>query len=310
MNKKTVVSMIVLIIALLAGVMSASAADHKVGFLAPTLQTEFFITIDDGLKEGTAEKGWDYVSVSFDGDSAKAVTAIENMVISGCDAILAMVSDTSCDDALREAQAEGVKIIECGVQTEVYDACLNSDQYAIGEMISDMAGEWINAEKDGKANIVVYTTLQDQDMQNRGQGIQDRIVELCPEVNILEVVDIGKDIVGSGTSTTETMMQKYPDMDVIITYGDAAAVESVEAVKAGGYDPETFGIFSCDGTNAAMKYIKNGQFQRGTLMFDPIAPAVIDLSQRLFDGETFTEAIPFPINPITAANVDEYLPAE
>ena len=96
------------------------------------------------------------------------------MVTSGCNVILAMVSDNSCDDALKEAQDAGVIVMECGVETSVYDICINSDQYDIGTMISDMAGEWINKQLGGKANIVVYTTYQNQDMQNRGQGIVSR----------------------------------------------------------------------------------------------------------------------------------------
>lgn len=71
------------------------SGSHKIGFLAPTLQTEFFIGIDDGLKEECANRGWEYVSVSFDNDSAKAVTNIENMVTGNCDLIIAMVSDSS-----------------------------------------------------------------------------------------------------------------------------------------------------------------------------------------------------------------------
>ncbi len=55
--------------------------------------------------------------------------------------IVAMVSDESCDDALKKAQEAGVKIIECGVQTEVFDVCLNTDQYMIGKEIGTMAGE-------------------------------------------------------------------------------------------------------------------------------------------------------------------------
>lgn len=108
------------------------------------------------------------------------------MVTSGCNVILAMVSDNSCDDALRAAQEAGTIVIECGVVTDAYDISINSSQYDTGTMISDMAGEWIDTQLDGKANIVVYTTYQNQDMQNRGQGIQDRIKELCPDSNILE----------------------------------------------------------------------------------------------------------------------------
>lgn len=276
--------------------------------LPPTLQTEFFINIDDGLKQVAAEDGWDYTSVSFENDSGTAVTDIENMVTSGCNVILAMVSDNSCDDALRAAQEAGTIVIECGVVTDVYDISINSSQYDIGTMISDMAGEWIDTQLDGKANIVVYTTYQNQDMQNRGQGIQDRIKELCPDSNILEVVDIGKDVVGAGTTYTETMIQKYPDLNCILAYGDAAATEAVEAVKAAGMNSDDFGIFACDGTESAIKYIADNDVMRGTLMFNSMAEMTRTALYQYLDGELEKGAVvDYSITPITAANVADYV---
>ena len=287
---------------------SVTKDNIKFGFLAPTLQTEFFIGIDDGLKQVAAEDGWDYTSVSFENDSGTAVTDIENMVTSGCNVILAMVSDNSCDDALRAAQEAGTIVIECGVVTDVYDVSMNSSQYDVGTMISDMAGEWINTQLDGKANIVVYTTYQNQDMQNRGQGIQDRIKELCPDSNILEVVDIGKDVVGAGTTYTETMIQKYPDLNCILAYGDAAATEAVEAVKAAGMNSDDFGIFACDGTESAVKYIADNDVMRGTLLFNSIAEKTREVLYQYLDGELEKGAVvDYSITPITAANVADYV---
>ncbi|MFR4112988.1 MAG: sugar ABC transporter substrate-binding protein [Gemmiger sp.] len=287
---------------------SVTKDNIKFGFLAPTLQTEFFINIDDGLKQVAAEDGWDYTSVSFENDSGTAVTDIENMVTSGCNVILAMVSDSSCDDALRAAQEAGTIVIECGVVTDVYDVSVNSSQYDIGTMISDMAGEWINTQLDGKANIVVYTTYQNQDMQNRGQGIQDRIKELCPDSNILEVVDIGKDVVGAGTTYTETMIQKYPELNCILAYGDAAATEAVEAVKAAGMNSDDFGIFACDGTESAIKYIADNDVMRGTLMFNSMAEMVRTALYQYLDGELEKGAVvDYSITPITVANVADYV---
>jgi ABC-type sugar transport system substrate-binding protein len=287
---------------------SVTKDNIKFGFLAPTLQTEFFINIDDGLKQVAAEDGWDYTSVSFENDSGTAVTDIENMVTSGCNVILAMVSDNSCDDALRAAQEAGTIVIECGVVTDAYDISINSSQYDTGTMISDMAGEWIDTQLDGKANIVVYTTYQNQDMQNRGQGIQDRIKELCPDSNILEVVDIGKDVVGAGTTYTETMIQKYPELNCILAYGDAAATEAVEAVKAAGMNSDDFGIFACDGTESAIKYIADNDVMRGTLKFNSIAESARTALYQYLDGELEKGAVvDYSITPITAANVADYV---
>ena len=281
----------------------------KIGLLAPTLQTEFFINIDDGLKKECEARGWDYVAVSFDNDSATAVTSIENMVTGKCDVIVAMVSDESCDDALRKAQEAGVKIIECGVQTEVVDVCLNTDQYTIGKEIGTMAGEWINSTLDGKGKVVVYTTFQNTDMQNRGNGIQDGLKAAAPDAEILEVVDIGKDVVGSGTTTTETMLQKYPELNCIAAYGDAA-VESSEAAKAAGKSGDNFGIFSCDGTNQALTGIAENDPMHGTIKFEEMGPIMAEYSEKLLAGETFPDPIDFPTQQITSSNVSEFYTAE
>lgn len=284
----------------------AGLEDVKIGFLAPTLQTEFFIAIDDGLKEECAAKGWEYVAVSFDNDSSVAVTSIENMVTSECDVIIAMISDTSCDDALKEAQAAGVKVMECGVQTAVYDVCINTDQYQIGVEIGEMASDWINAQLEGKGQVVVYTTYQNEDMQKRGQGIQDALAEHAPDAQILEVVDIGKDVVGAGTSTTENMLQKYPELNTIVCYGDAAAVESMEAVKAAGLGGDNFGIFACDGTTQALEGIAKNDVMRGTIVFGSLAPMMIEYSERVLGGETFPDIVNSETFKVTAANISEF----
>lgn len=312
MKKKVlgIVMSVALTVGMTAGclctVHAGETEDHKIGFLAPTLQTEFFISIDDGLKKECEDRGWEYVSVSFDNDSAKAVTNIENMVTGSCDAIIAMVSDSSCDAALKAAQDEGVKIMECGVETDIHDVVLNTDQHAVGMEIGKMASDWINNQLDGAGKVVVYTTVQNQDMQNRGEGIQEALKENAPDAEILEVVDIGKDVVGSGTTTTENMLQKYPDLNTIVCYGDAAAVESMEAAKAAGVDSENFGIFSCDGTAQALAGIANGDPQKGSVMFAPLAPMMAEYCQKLFDGETFEDVVETECIPVTAENVTEF----
>ncbi len=285
---------------------TAAVENVKIGFLAPTLQSEFFIAIDDGLKEGCEEKDWEYVSVSFDNDSATAVSAIENLVTGQCDVIIAMVSDDSCDAALKAAQDEGVKIMECGVQTEVYDVCLNTVQYEVGVEIGNMASEWINDQLDGAGNVVVYTTYQNQDMQDRGDGIQDALNEQAPDAEILEVVDIGKDVVGAGTDTTENMLQKYADLNTIVCYGDAAAVEAMEAVKAAGLATEDFAIFACDGTDQALASIAEGDVMRGTVVFDALAPMMIEYSERVLAGEEFPDMVSTGTTNVTSVNIDQF----
>ena len=160
----------------------------------------------------------------------------------------------------------------------------------------------------GYNEIVEGLKAQSEQHEEFLQGIQDRIKELCPDSNILEVVDIGKDVVGAGTTYTETMIQKYPELNCILAYGDAAATEAVEAVKAAGMNSDDFGIFACDGTESAIKYIADNDVMRGTLMFNSMAEMVRTALYQYLDGELEKGAVvDYSITPITVANVADYV---
>ena len=47
----------------------------------------------------------------------------------------------------------------------------------------------------------------------------------------------------------------------------------MEAVKAAGMASDNFGIFACDGTESALKYIATNDVMRGTLKFGSVAMA-------------------------------------
>ena len=282
----------------------------KLAAVLPTLGGEFFIGIDNGLRQLCEENGWEYTSVSYEGDVGTAISSFENMAMTGVDVIMAGVQDNSCDGTLAQIQADGVKIIEMGVQTDVYDAGINTDQELAGEAISEMAVEWIDKQLDGKANIVVYVSNGSVDMINISNGMVKVLEEKLPDSNILEVVDCGNDAVGIGATTTETMLQKYPDLNCIVAYGDLLAGEAVECVKSAGKASEDFGVFSCDGTVQALDAISKNDIWRGTIVWDPLPKLIFGAAQGLVNGVVYTEIIPDGANKVTIDNITEYYTAE
>ena len=106
------------------------------------------------------------------------------------------------------------------------------------------------------------------------------------------------------------MLQKYSNLHGIVCYGDAAAVESAEAVKAAGKDNENFGVFACDGTNQALKGINDGTCMRGTTYFEPIGSVMAEYIQQMVDGKTVDEAVETPIHAVTKANIADYYKAD
>lgn len=306
-----------LMIAAAAGVHAEDATEAmeytqtgKLAAVFPTLGGEFFINIDSGLRTLCEENGWEYASVSYEGDVGTAITSLENMAMSGADVIMAGVQDNSCDGTLAQLQADGVKIVEMGVQTEVYDAGINTDQEQAGVAISEMAVDWVKKQLDGKGHIVVYVSNGSVDMINRSNGMVKTLEEQLPDSEILEVVDCGNDAVGIGASTTETMLQKYPDMDCIVAYGDLLAAEAVECVKSAGKASENFGVFSCDGTVQALEAISKGDIWRGTIVWDPLPDLIFGAAQGLVNGVVYDDIIPDGANKVTFDNIADYYTGE
>ena len=71
---------------------------------------------------------------------------------------------------------------------------------------------------------------------------------------------------------------------------------------------DDFGIFACDGTDSAVKYIADNDVMRGTLLFNSIAEKTREVLYQYLDGELEKGAVvDYSITPITAANVADYV---
>ena len=78
--------------------------------------------------------------------------------------------------------------------------------------------------------------------------------------------------------------------------------------KPAGMNSDDFGIFACDGTESAIKYIADNDVMRGTLMFNSMAEMVRTALYQYLDGELEKGAVvDYSITPITVANVADYV---
>lgn len=283
----------------------APAAPKKIGMLVPTLQYDFFVSLSDGMKAAFQAEGWEFTAMSYDGDANKAVSIIENFTTSGVDAIVAMVGDKSADSALKAAMDKGIVVIEAGVLTDAYTIGMVADNKDVGTKIGEMAADYVNKNLGGKANVVAFTNQTNSDMADRSNAMVDAFKKNAPNATIVGTTNIGN--VGEGTAAMENYLQQYPDIKVVISYGDSPALEAVEVVKAANKG-EGFGVFGCDATEQALKEIAAGGLMKGTIDMGSIVKMMSEPTIKYLKGDTTVPKITKGVNiKVTSENIKEYV---
>lgn len=279
----------------------------KVGFLLPTLQSEFFVTYSGGVKKALEEKGYEVTVTSYNGESSKAIEVVENFTVAKMDLIIAMVSDGAVDNALKAAMDKGIKVLVAGVETKYYDVCLVADNADIGNKIGEMAANFVNEKLGGKANVVALSvSAGNADMQTRANSMISKFKELCPNATIVGTPEYTNP--GDGTAAVENMLQQYPDIKVVMGYGDAGAIEGVQVLKAAGKTGEDYGVFGCDATEQGLKMIAAGDIFRGTIDMGDIVAQTAEASTQLMDGKLKTPYKWSGTNTqVTSKNIGDYV---
>ena len=77
----------------------------------------------------------------------------------------------------------------------------------------------------------------------------------CPGAEVVK--EASSVVADTGMTYTENFLQSNPDMKVIMSIGDGAAIGANQAVKAAG-KAEGFGIYAVDGTIEALQLMANG----------------------------------------------------
>lgn len=105
----------------------------KIGLAVAALDNEFTTNLADSLEAAAAEYGVETVIAQADQTTAKQVEQIENMVVSGCQAICIVPVDLDgILDTLKAAKEKGVVISMCGCIPEskdYYDVVANVEQF-------------------------------------------------------------------------------------------------------------------------------------------------------------------------------------
>ncbi|WP_419994382.1 substrate-binding domain-containing protein [Streptomyces boninensis] len=233
----------------------------QVGLITKTDTNPFFVKMAQGAKQAAKANGAELSTAAgkFDGDNEGQVTAIENMVAAGVDGILITPNDSKAIvPAIKAARAKGVLVIALDSPTEPRsgtDALFATDNFKAGELI----GEYAKARMKGKRvkiatldlapGVAVGKLRHDGFLKGYGIKAGDKSV-VCSQ-------DTQGDQ-SKGQAAMENCLQKAPDINVVYTINEPAALGAYTALKAKGRARDTL-IVSVDGGCTGVKSVKAGK---------------------------------------------------
>lgn len=233
----------------------------KVGLITKTDTNPFFVKMKEGAEKAAKDNGAQLITSAgkFDGDNAGQVTAIENMVAAGVKGILITPSDSKAIvPALEKARAKGILVIALDSPTDpesAVDALFATDNLLAGEMIgayakASMKGRTAKiATLDLAPGVAVGVQRHNGFLKGFGIGEKDPAI-VCSQ-------DTGGDQ-AKGQTAMENCLQKAPDINVVYTINEPAALGAYTALKAKGREKDVL-IVSVDGGCTGTQAVKDGK---------------------------------------------------
>lgn len=290
---------------------STEAADDviTVGFTVQDLTNEYFATLIKGIEDHQDEYNIKMIVNDAKSDATAQVTAIENFVTQGVDAIvICPIDPIAPENAVAEAEAAGIPVISWSEFVEGSTGFLTLDQHQYGYTAGTIAGNWIkdNFENPADAKAMFVYVPEVTALAERGQGLIDGVKDIVPDVTV--VAEQAGNTPEAGMEAAETVLINNPDLNVIVCGNDAAALGAYEAMAAAGKDGEKVCIVGLDANSEAIAKIKEGGMYVGTVdigTYDQGVKFLEIVKKRLAEGPL---ADPQYVDfiPVTSENIDKY----
>ncbi len=246
-----------------------SSGEIKLGLITKTETNPFFVKMKEGADKEAKAKGATLMSAAgkFDGDNASQVTAIENMVAAGVKGIMITPSDTKAIiPAIEKARAKKVLVIALDTPTDpqsAVDALFATNNFTAGQLIGQyakatMAGKPAKiATLDLAPGITVGVLRHNGFLSGFGvSGISQSDTKQATDPQVVCSLDTAGDQ-AKGQTAMENCLQKSPDINLVYTINETAALGANTALKAAGKSDVT--VVSVDGGCTGVKAVQDGR---------------------------------------------------
>lgn len=258
---------------------SGSGGDEVgVTLITKNSSNPFFVTMQEGAKKAGKEDGVKVTTAAGkeDGDEQTQISAIEDAIARGDQGILITPNGPGVNPAIKKARDQGLYVIALDTPpdpADTVDVTFATDNFKAGELI----GQWTKAKLGGeKATIAMLDLFNDKIISvdyNRdqgflsGMGIDTKDEKKNGDEDKTGSYDGGDyEIVcneptngaeDGGRTAMENCLTKNPDINVVYTINEPAAVGAYGALQQAGSEKGVT-IVSIDGGCDGVDKVKEG----------------------------------------------------
>lgn len=273
-----------------------------IGVVTKSKSSEYWLSVCDGMEDAAEKYHADVVILSPDSETEEKVQ--KNMI---CDLLktdiralaVSPIDSYECEDYVQQAKEKGISVYACDTPIE------DSDVPYIGidnEKLGYELGEKLAEELGHKGNIgVIAGDFKQAGHRMRVSGFE-KYMEKEPGITI-EMVRNGYSNMRVSQKDVDEILEKYPDLDGIMTTSAVTALGLSEATEG-----REISIVSVDAQEDALKAVRDGRIvalgaQSGyQIGYETIRYIVKDLK-----GEGTGEDEILDSQVLTEENIDTYL---
>jgi len=201
--------------------------------------------------------------------------------------VCSTIDNQSVESVAAQARAAGIKWVTFAAAIKNQDATLGLPHLVAGQTLGKAAGEWINKNLGGKAEVGMLTNSPADWARQRAQGILEELKKVAPGAKVVASQDALT--ASDGLSKTATMLQANPGLNVVLAADDTPALGAYQAFVNAGHakdDPKIL-IGGVNGSADQLKLVKEGTMLRLEAAFNQkiLGEGFVTLPDRLLHGQ-------------------------
>lgn len=248
------------------------------------------------------------ITTEANGDTAKQIADIEDLMARGVDAICITASNPKAlIPVVEKAMAAGIVVVDFDnvVDTDNITSHVIVDQLDFGRV----QAEWLVEAMDGKGNVVAFNGMKGTSVSAGRYAGALSVIDQYPEIEIINVVYADWDF-AKAKRAMENIIASNAQVDGVWSQGGAMSEAVVKAYNERGLEiPPVTGE---DG-NGFLKVWKKLKDEGSS--FDSIATSMptwiskkaMQVAVDALEGKDVQKEIVLPIPTITSADLDEYV---
>lgn len=303
-------------------VRSMNPAALPTGFTTPATVThitnygvhEWYQNLTKGEAARAQEYGITFNQVDANLDLQASLAAVQE-VAPNVDVInFTPVQEEASGETITKIAAETAKPIICeSSPTAGCTTLVSIDDYAAGFKVGVWAGNYVNENMDGQANILDVGLPGLNTTVNRSQGFVDGITSILGEnAQVAQSVD-GQGLKDKAVVAATDALTANPDVNVIFGINDDSALGGLQAFESQGGDTANLLVvgFGCEGNACKDALAEGGPYKVSLAMFPEYqGRLLIDAGVAALNGVALPGHIVAPTMPVTADNLAEFYTAE